>query len=131
KTGFLLKPAPRSGSCSLRSPGFRRLLQSQFLAKFLEANSALLAVRPARVFDETTELRIGGERLATCGSVEIFLGHAGVPPLLAVYRSGICADKIQARHQERTMIQGVHTMFYSSEPEALRAFLRDKLKLTA
>ena len=25
------------------------------------------------------------------------------------------------------MIQGVHTMFYSSEPEALRAFLRDKL----
>ena len=26
------------------------------------------------------------------------------------------------------MIRGVHTMFYSSEPEALRAFLRDKLK---
>ncbi len=26
------------------------------------------------------------------------------------------------------MIQGVHTMFYSSEPEALRAFLRDKLR---
>ena len=25
------------------------------------------------------------------------------------------------------MIQGVHTMFYSSEPEALREFLRDKL----
>jgi catechol 2,3-dioxygenase-like lactoylglutathione lyase family enzyme len=25
------------------------------------------------------------------------------------------------------MIKGVHTMFYSSEPEALRAFLRDKL----
>ena len=25
------------------------------------------------------------------------------------------------------MINGVHTMFYSSEPEALRAFLRDKL----
>jgi catechol 2,3-dioxygenase-like lactoylglutathione lyase family enzyme len=25
------------------------------------------------------------------------------------------------------MIHGVHTMFYSSEPEALRAFLRDKL----
>lgn len=25
------------------------------------------------------------------------------------------------------MIQGVHTMFYSSQPEALRAFLRDKL----
>jgi catechol 2,3-dioxygenase-like lactoylglutathione lyase family enzyme len=25
------------------------------------------------------------------------------------------------------MIRGVHTMFYSSEPEALRAFLHDKL----
>ena len=27
------------------------------------------------------------------------------------------------------MIKGVHTMFYSSEPEAFRAFLRDKLGL--
>lgn len=27
------------------------------------------------------------------------------------------------------MIRGVHTMFYSSEPEAVRAFLRDKLDL--
>ena len=27
------------------------------------------------------------------------------------------------------MIRGVHTMFYSSEPEALRAFLRDKMQL--
>ena len=26
------------------------------------------------------------------------------------------------------MIQGVHTMFYTSEPEAMRAFLRDKLR---
>ncbi|HEV3144446.1 MAG TPA: VOC family protein, partial [Gemmataceae bacterium] len=26
------------------------------------------------------------------------------------------------------MIQGVHTMFYTSEPEAFRAFLRDKLR---
>ncbi len=26
------------------------------------------------------------------------------------------------------MIRGVHTMFYTSEPEAFRAFLRDKLK---
>jgi catechol 2,3-dioxygenase-like lactoylglutathione lyase family enzyme len=25
------------------------------------------------------------------------------------------------------MIKGVHTMFYTSEPEALRAFIRDKL----
>src|SRR5262249_54849253 len=31
--------------------------------------------------------------------------------------------------QEAAMIGGVHTMFYSSEPEALRAFLRDKLGL--
>jgi catechol 2,3-dioxygenase-like lactoylglutathione lyase family enzyme len=29
--------------------------------------------------------------------------------------------------KEPKMIRGVHTMFYSSEPEALRAFLRDKL----
>jgi catechol 2,3-dioxygenase-like lactoylglutathione lyase family enzyme len=29
------------------------------------------------------------------------------------------------------MIRGVHTMFYSSEPEALRAFIRDKLGLRA
>ena len=27
------------------------------------------------------------------------------------------------------MIRGVHTMFYSSEPDALRAFIRDKLGL--
>lgn len=29
------------------------------------------------------------------------------------------------------MIRGVHTMFYTSEPEALRAFLRDSLGLAA
>ncbi len=29
------------------------------------------------------------------------------------------------------MIKGVHTMFYSSEVEALRAFIRDKLALPA
>ena len=29
------------------------------------------------------------------------------------------------------MIRGVHTMFYSSEPEALRAFVRDKLGFPA
>src|SRR5438093_835000 len=29
------------------------------------------------------------------------------------------------------MIRGVHTMFYSSQPEALRAFLRDKIGLSA
>lgn len=29
------------------------------------------------------------------------------------------------------MIRGVHTMFYSAEPAALRAFLRDKLGLPA
>ena len=27
------------------------------------------------------------------------------------------------------MIKGVHTMFYTSEPEALRAFIRDVLQL--
>jgi catechol 2,3-dioxygenase-like lactoylglutathione lyase family enzyme len=29
--------------------------------------------------------------------------------------------------EEVTMIRGVHTMFYSSDPEGTRAFLRDKL----
>jgi catechol 2,3-dioxygenase-like lactoylglutathione lyase family enzyme len=29
------------------------------------------------------------------------------------------------------MIKGVHTMFYTSEPEAMRAFLRDKLGFPA
>jgi hypothetical protein len=29
--------------------------------------------------------------------------------------------------KEVAMIKGVHTMFFSSEPEALRAFIRDKL----
>lgn len=29
------------------------------------------------------------------------------------------------------MIRGVHTLLYSSEPDALRAFLRDKLAFTA
>ena len=29
------------------------------------------------------------------------------------------------------MIRGVHTMFYTSEPEKMRAFLRDKLGLPA
>jgi catechol 2,3-dioxygenase-like lactoylglutathione lyase family enzyme len=28
------------------------------------------------------------------------------------------------------MIKGVHTMFYSSEPEALRDFIRDKLRFS-
>ncbi|HEY2587284.1 MAG TPA: hypothetical protein VGI81_16175 [Tepidisphaeraceae bacterium] len=29
------------------------------------------------------------------------------------------------------MIRGVHTMFYKSQPEALRAFIRDKLGFLA
>jgi hypothetical protein len=32
---------------------------------------------------------------------------------------------------ETAMIRGVHTMFYSSQPEKLRAFLRDKLGLSS
>src|SRR4029450_4743443 len=35
------------------------------------------------------------------------------------------------RNPEGAMIRGVHTMFYSSEPEALRAFLRAKLGVKA
>ena len=30
----------------------------------------------------------------------------------------------------RAMIRGMHALFYSSEPEALRAFIRDKLGLS-
>ena len=44
-------------------------------------------------------------------------------------RSG-CARIVTTRvpeNQEDNMIRGVHTMFYSSQPEELRAFLRDKL----
>ena len=37
------------------------------------------------------------------------------------------AVKVHELIRERGMIKGVHTMFYSSEPEAVRAFLRDKL----
>jgi catechol 2,3-dioxygenase-like lactoylglutathione lyase family enzyme len=34
-------------------------------------------------------------------------------------------------YSEEPMIRGVHTMFYTSEPEAMRVFLRDKLGLPA
>ena len=33
----------------------------------------------------------------------------------------------QRESEDETMIKGVHTMFYSSEPESLRGFIRDKL----
>jgi predicted enzyme related to lactoylglutathione lyase len=33
--------------------------------------------------------------------------------------------------EEQLMIRGVHTMFYSSEPEAFRAFFRDKIGFPA
>ena len=35
-----------------------------------------------------------------------------------------CPKQVNHRH---TMIKGAHTMFYSSQPEELRAFIRDKL----
>src|SRR5438045_5944353 len=35
------------------------------------------------------------------------------------------------KSKEVRVIRGVHTMFYTSEPEALRAFLRDKLGFPA
>src|SRR5437867_13214477 len=35
--------------------------------------------------------------------------------------------KRTSKLEEGRMIKGVHTMFYSSEPDALRAFIRDKL----
>jgi hypothetical protein len=40
----------------------------------------------------------------------------------------VMAQLTKSKHSgDVPMIRGVHTMFYSSEPEALRAFLRDKL----
>src|SRR5438128_5626485 len=46
------------------------------------------------------------------------------------------ARRNRLRHREGSMegdpmIQGVHTMLYSSKPTELRAFLRDKLKFPA
>jgi hypothetical protein len=35
--------------------------------------------------------------------------------------------KLYAKISAGNMIKGVHTMFYSSQPEELRAFIRDKL----
>ena len=37
------------------------------------------------------------------------------------------AGHTAATHSTATMIRGVHTMFYSSQPEELRSFIRDKL----
>ena len=45
----------------------------------------------------------------------------------------MAANSVQHHNSSPTenMIKGVHTMFYSSEPEQLRAFIRDKLTSTA
>src|SRR3984893_5343179 len=48
-----------------------------------------------------------------------------------VAASGRLMKRRSDTFQEGIMIKGVHTMFYTSEPEALRAFLRDKLGLPA
>src|SRR5206468_9190728 len=44
--------------------------------------------------------------------------------------AGSCPQP-QVSVRSMPMIRGVHTMFYTSEPEALRAFLRDKLGFPA
>jgi hypothetical protein len=36
----------------------------------------------------------------------------------------------EATQKEKPMIKGVHTMFFSSEVEELRAFIRDKLRFS-
>lgn len=38
-------------------------------------------------------------------------------------------EHLQSKFQRWNMIKGVHTMFYSSRADELRAFLRDKLEL--
>src|SRR5262249_296398 len=45
-------------------------------------------------------------------------------------RSRLAPTRCEWLSREIPMIKGVHTMFYSSQPEALRAFLRDKLGFT-
>src|SRR5579871_494919 len=64
------------------------------------------------------------------------IGRGGVAPPAPSIGVGLSgrgdpAPTAPADRLERAMIRGVHTMFYSSEPEALRAFLRDKLGFPA
>lgn len=40
-------------------------------------------------------------------------------------------EKIYLHNENKLMIKGLHTMFYSSDAEGLRIFLRDKLGLNA
>jgi catechol 2,3-dioxygenase-like lactoylglutathione lyase family enzyme len=49
--------------------------------------------------------------------------------LLISTRSGLLDS--DAKPVEAAMIRGVHTMFYSSQPDAFRAFVRDKLGFTS
>jgi hypothetical protein len=39
------------------------------------------------------------------------------------------SKRVPVRKSAAAVIKGVHAMFYSSEPDALRGFLRDKLRL--
>src|SRR6187402_549066 len=43
--------------------------------------------------------------------------------------SACCSRRRGDRRKEVSMIRGMHAMFYSSQAEALRVFLRDKLGL--
>jgi hypothetical protein len=52
--------------------------------------------------------------------MELFSAHSDVE-FVAEHSTGTSKGPI--------MIRGMHAMFYSSEAEALRAFLRDKLQL--
>src|SRR5262245_56184186 len=58
--------------------------------------------------------------------------HRPPPPRLTPALVGLCLLPIGALVRPlttppHTMIRGVHTMFYTSQPGELRAFLRDKL----
>ena len=44
-------------------------------------------------------------------------------------RRKLVSKKATAKKLSTSLIKGVHAMFYSSEPEAVRSFLRDKLRL--
>jgi predicted enzyme related to lactoylglutathione lyase len=51
------------------------------------------------------------------------------PPKKAAPKRKVARNKPKATKSNASLIKGVHTMFYSSEPDAFRSFLRDKLRL--
>ena len=66
-------------------------------------------------------------RCASFGHIILTDARRGGPLSVIGLRLRTSTSRFREETQEETMIRGVHTMFYSSEVEALRAFMRDKL----